>query len=74
MPNLKTLSISYTPTLAKVGKGAFSGLGNLTCVYIQNNNKLTYFDANAFSRPGEEEKERIEWPPIKHVRFIRIFT
>lgn len=71
MPNLKTLSISYTPTLNKIGKGAFSELRNLTCVNIQNNNKLTYLHTNAFSRPGEEQAERIEWPPIKHVSYHR---
>lgn len=67
MPNLQTLSLSYSPTITRIGKGAFSNLNNLTCIYLSNNHKLSYLDENAFSREGTEEKERLEWPHIKHV-------
>lgn len=65
MPKLEKLSLSYINDLEVIGDGAFSGLPSLKEFYAIRNMHLREIHENAFTRPGQEVKERLEYPPIE---------
>lgn len=65
LPKLEKLSLSYTTEMEIIGDGAFSGLPNLKEFYAIRNIYLREIHANAFARPGQEAKDRLEFPPLE---------
>lgn len=48
-----------------IGDGAFSKLPNLKEFYAIRNMYLREIHVNAFARPGQEEKNRLEYPHLE---------
>jgi len=65
LPKLEKLSLSYISKMEIIGEGAFSGLSGLKQLRAVNNIHLKEIHPGAFSRPGQEDEKRKEWPPIE---------
>ncbi|XP_063709861.1 leucine-rich repeat transmembrane protein FLRT3-like [Culicoides brevitarsis] len=65
MPKLEKLSLSYMSNMEVIGEGAFSGLTALKEFHAVQNIYLKEIAPEAFARPGQEIKERLEFPPIE---------
>lgn len=53
--------------MQQIGKGALSGLTNLTTLHCTHNPHLVELHAQALSRPGVDTNGTEEWPPVSEL-------